>query len=222
MSMPSPLEPVERRLTSQQRHFVELLVGQARGDAVEAVRLMGVSQDERVIRAVAARHLNNPAVQAHLDKLAQSHMPPTEILTLLASHARGDMGDFWEIPEDTAQRPYLNLRKASNLGLTHLIRKLKIGKDGTTELELYDAQAAARDLIKIYNMHRQDSTVRHVIEHVVRGMSGDVRDEVLAALGEMVVGSVVGALPPGEDVVDAEITDEDLAALVEEDGDDDE
>lgn len=199
--LPVPTDNQEApKLTGHQYQFVQLYLTTTRADAVAAVRMMGLSEDEKVLRRIAGRFLNHPAVQWHIQKYAAQQMAPTEVLSLFAAHARGDQGDFWDISEATGQ-PVLNLKRAKELGITRLIKKLAIGKDGQVTLELYDAQAAARELAKIYGLHRQDSNVNIVIEHVLRGLSDEVRDEVMATLG----GLIGGALPAAEeDVIDAE------------------
>lgn len=92
------------------------------------------------------------AIRARIDEKA---MTADEVLTRLAEHARGDMGDFMDI---SSMAFGLNLNKAKELGLTRLIHKIKqrtvthIDKDGeeeetnTIEFELYDAQSALAHL----------------------------------------------------------------------------
>lgn len=201
-ALTGPPEPV---LTPQKRLILEFYLGRCRGDAVEAVRLAGVSEDDRVLRATATRFLNDPAVRYHIEKWTSRHMAPMEILALLASHARGDMGDFWEVPDDPAEPPRLSLRKARELGLTHLIKKLKVGPNGT-EVELYDAQAALKDLAKIEGLYRRDdSSTTIVVQHVLRNMPAELRERVLAS-----VSARAGhALASGneEEAIDVEVTE---------------
>lgn len=204
------LANIEERpnLTGHQHQFISLYLSQTRGDAVAAVRLMGLSDDDRVNKRLAGRFLSHPAVQWHINRFASQHMAPTEILALLAAHARGDQGDFWDI--NAAGEPILNLKRAKELGLTRLIRKLKKGKDGTIELELYDAQSAARDLMKVHGMTRQDSNVHILVEQVVRGLDGGARAELVAALGALMTGEgELGDVIDAEDIVDmAVVADE--------------
>lgn len=214
LPIPTDTSAEAPKLTGHQYQFVQLFLTQTKGDALAAVRLMGLSEDDRVLRRLAGRYLNHPSVQWHIQRYAQHHLAPTEVLALFAAHARGDQGDFWDVSAETGQ-PTLNLKRAKELGLTRLIKKLAIGKDGQVTLELYDAQAAARDLAKIYGLYRQDSNVHVVIEHVLRGLSGDVREEVLAALGGLVGGSLSAE---ADEVIDAEARVEELPSETEEDG----
>lgn len=203
----------EPRLTADQRLWLEFYLGRCKGDAVEAARLAGFSEDERALRRQAQRLLNNPNVRYHIEKWTSRHMAPMEILALLASHARGDMGDFWEISQDPAVPPSLNMRKAAELGLTHLIKKFKIGKDGAIEMELYDAQAALRDLMKVHQMHRQDSNVNVTVQHVLRAMPPEVRERALAAISARMGHALAGGNEESEEVIEAEVTSDDNQAL---------
>src|SRR6266498_487663 len=114
-------------LTGLQHQFVSLYLAQCKGDAVAAVRMMGLSENERAIRRLASRFLSHPAVQWHVNRYASQHMAPTEILALLAAHARGDIGDFYD-EDDEGGPPVFNLRRAKELGITRLIRKFKTSK----------------------------------------------------------------------------------------------
>ena len=93
-------------------------------------------------------------------------MKADEVITALTDMARGDMGDFMDIERMSFS---LNLAKAKEKGLTHLIHKIKdrvvmtSNKDGeetethTIEIELYDAHAAYVDLGRYHKLFT-DST----------------------------------------------------------------
>jgi hypothetical protein len=97
-------------------------------------------------------------IKATLDNKAMS---ADEVLHRLAEHARGNMGDFIDIESMSFS---LNLQKAKELGLTHLIKKVKdrvvmtSNKDGeetethTLEIELYDAKSALDTLAKYHGL----------------------------------------------------------------------
>jgi len=137
-------------------------------------------------------------------------MAPMEILALFASHARGDMGDFWSDPndpDDPDEVPRPSLRKARELGLTHLIKKIKVGKDGSAEIELYDAQAAGRELAKISGLHRRDdSAITVTVQHVLRAMPAEVRERVLASVSAR-MGQALAAGNEEEPPIDVEVTE---------------
>jgi phage terminase small subunit len=93
--------------------------------------------------------------------IAELSMGADEVLLRLAEHARGNMGDFLDISSVSFQ---IDLNKAKELGLTHLIKKVKQkttivsnknGDDVETdqiEIELYDAQAALVQLGKYHGL----------------------------------------------------------------------
>ena len=110
-------------------------------------------------RASAADLLANPniseAIQSRLDEV---HMSSNEALKLTADIARGDVTEFIT--------PFgnIDIDKLRQSGKGRLIKKIKqktvtkIGKGDDsedvevldTEIELYDAQAAVRDILKIH------------------------------------------------------------------------
>jgi phage terminase small subunit len=97
------------------------------------------------------------SIKARLDEKAMS---ANEVLTRLAEHARGDIGDFLDISKVGFE---VDLATAFEAGITHLIKKVKmhtvttLSKDGvetetnTVEIELYDAQAA---LVQLGRYHK--------------------------------------------------------------------
>ena len=102
------------------------------------------------------------AIQA---RLTEVHMSADEALKLTADIARGDVGEFIN---DFGGVTMDEVRKA---GKTRLIKKWKTktvtinGKSEdkevhTEEIELYDAQAALRDILKVHGrfIERQDIT----------------------------------------------------------------
>ena len=94
-------------------------------------------------------------------RLADKAMAADEVIRRLTEHARGDIGDFLDIE---SMSYHINLEKAKELGLTHLIKKVKertvmtSNKSGeetethTFEIELYDAQAALALLGKYHGL----------------------------------------------------------------------
>ncbi len=98
--------------------------------------------------------------EAISQRLSDTAMSADEVLRRLGEHARGNMGDFWDIPAKGA--PTLNLTSEKAQASLHLIKKMKVKTttrtiadipEVTTEIdfELYDAQAA---LEKIGRHHK--------------------------------------------------------------------
>ena len=104
-------------------------------------------------------------------ELAERAMGADEVLKRLAEHARGDMGDFIDIESMSFS---LDLQKAKELGLTHLIREVEdrvvmtSNKDGeetethTMKIKLYDAKSALDTLAKYHGLliDRTDVTTK--------------------------------------------------------------
>lgn len=117
-------------------------------------------------RTSAAELLANPNISEVIQaRLAEVHMSADEALKLTADIARGDVGEFIN---DFGGVTMDEVRKA---GKTRLIKKWKTktvtinGKSEdkevhTEEIELYDAQAALRDILKVHGrfIERQDIT----------------------------------------------------------------
>lgn len=118
-------------------------------------------------RANAAELLAKPSIKAEVtDRLAEIHMGADEALKLTADIARGDITEFIT--------PYgnldIDLLKKSGKG--RLVKKIKqktvtkIGKGERdedtevleTELELYSAQEAIRDVLKVHEKIKDPST----------------------------------------------------------------
>ena len=115
-----------------------------------------------VARANASDLLAIPNIaEAIQTRLSEVHMSADEALKLLADQARGDIAEVMEIYSTGFN---LDMQKAKDAGLTKLIHKVRqktttiIGKNESDddkeitelEVELYDAQAALRDILKIH------------------------------------------------------------------------
>lgn len=132
----------------------------------QAAITAGYSQ--KTAYSMGARLLKNVEIaEAISQRLSETAMSADEVLRRLGEHARGNMGDFWDIPEKEKDgvsvqngSPTLNLIKAKDK--LHLVKKMKVKTtvrtvadipETTTEIdfELYDAQAA---LEKIGRHHK--------------------------------------------------------------------
>lgn len=93
--------------------------------------------------------------EAISQRLSETAMSADEVMRRLGEHARGNMGDFWQIPDKGA--PSLDLTSEKAKASLHLIKKMKVKTtkrviadidEVTTEIdfELYDAQAALEKL----------------------------------------------------------------------------
>ena len=129
-------------------------------------------KNRNVARANAAKLLATSNVKEEVGRRLDEHtMQANEVLARWGDISRGDMGDFMQI-EGVAS--YLDLEKAKELGLLHLIKKVKdrvvmtSDKDGNEtethhmEIELYDALAAQTLIGKYHGLlvDRADITTK--------------------------------------------------------------
>jgi phage terminase small subunit len=136
------------RLSNKQKMFIEeyLISFNATQAAIDA------GYSEKSAATIGSENIRKPHISKAIKKrLSERAMSADEVLDRLANMARGDMGDFMDIGSISIS---LDLNKAKDLGLTHLIKKVKdrsvmtIDKDGietethTLEVELHDAQSA--------------------------------------------------------------------------------
>src|SRR5262245_18150974 len=150
-------------LTKKQRDFITSYL-----DCWNATKAaLDAGYSERTARSIGSENLTKPDIKAAIEARIAQIMPKGEVLTRLAEHARGDMGDFLTIGEEdvvieqrtragdlietiTARHEVarLDLRKAAEAGKLHLIKSYSRTDKGE-KAELYDAQTALREWVKI-------------------------------------------------------------------------
>ena len=129
-------------------------------NAAESARKAGYSVHSAY--AIGWELLRKPEIKAEIQtRLDEAHMSADEALKLTADIARGDMAQLMDISSVGFN---LDMEAAKEKGLTKLIKKVKqktttyIAKKESEEdrevteleVELYDAQAAARDILKVH------------------------------------------------------------------------
>lgn len=151
MAKPSALV-VDGKLTNKQKMFIEQYFI-CHLDATDAAMIVYKCKDRSVARSIGAENLAKPGIRARVDaRLAQFHLTADEVLARIAFHARGSMAEF--LDPDSGTIDTAHAKDAQALGLIKRYRTKQIinAKDDTetleTEVELYDAQAALRDLGK--------------------------------------------------------------------------
>lgn len=126
-------------LTTKQRAFIDLYLGECHFNGSEACRKAGYSAKNANVQA--SQNLANPNIQkAIANRLADMQISADEVLTTLAEQARGTMDDFLTF-YDGGRIPAIDFDKARQRGKLHLLKKFSVTKAGIT-FELYDAQAA--------------------------------------------------------------------------------
>lgn len=146
-----------KKLTRKQEAFIDAYLVCFNG--AEAARRAGYS--EKTARTIASNLLAAVDISEQIkSRMAEVHMSADEALKLTADIARGDIAQLMDI---TSMGGVVDLKTAQERGLTKLIKKIKQkttirnaktaeGEDSETheiELELYDAQTALRDILKV-------------------------------------------------------------------------
>lgn len=142
------------KLTPKQQAFIERYLVSYNG--AESARLAGYSP--KTARFQAAALLTNPNVKAAIaERIKELTATTNEVWTRLTAMSRGSMDDF-------VRGESLDLDRARDRGVMHLIKKVKVrtttiskseGEDietHETEVELYDAQSATVQLAKLLGM----------------------------------------------------------------------
>lgn len=140
-------------LTDREQRFVDIYVVCLNGsEAMRRVWAIEGFAGKRPDQA-AYDYLRNPEIRAAIDaRLAESVMPPNEILARLTDQARVSVADFFTVK---GRGLTLDLKKAADLGVLHLIKSYKKTRQGTT-VEFYDTQAALIQLGKHYGLWTAD------------------------------------------------------------------
>lgn len=113
-------------------------------NATEAARRAGYKWPDRQGQEKKAKFAAE--IKAFLD---EKIMSADEALLLLSDQARADISDFLKF-YDGVKDPFIDLSSAKDKGVLHLVKKIKYNDKGQPEIELYDAQAALRDILKIH------------------------------------------------------------------------
>lgn len=147
-----------KKLTNKQRVFIdEYLID---FNATQAAIRAGYSA--KTAGSIGAENLTKPEIKEEIEaRLAEVHMSADEALKRISEIARGDIAQIMDI---SGVGFSLNMAMAKELGLTKLIKKVKqktvthIAKSESDEdrevveleVELYDSQAALRDILKLH------------------------------------------------------------------------
>ncbi len=141
-------------LTGKQALFVEAYL--KCWNKTESARQAGYAGNDATLGAIGYENFKKPEIFEEIQRrISETAMSADEVLMRLGDHARGNMGDFWQIPDKGS--PSLDLTSEKAKANLHLIKKMKVKTtvrtiadipETTTEIdfELYDAQAALEKL----------------------------------------------------------------------------
>lgn len=143
------LPPCPAGLTDKEWMFVLLYTSACWLNGTRAAIAAGYS--EKSARSIASENLAKPDIrQAVDDRLKAFQMGADEVLARIADKARASLEDFLHIQLDPKGEPAdvrLDLAKAARLGKMHLLKKITFHEmGGVKSIELWDSQAADRDL----------------------------------------------------------------------------
>jgi len=132
--------------------FVEHYLGESSGSAVDAARRAGYRWPEKL----GPRLVKASAVQAAIDaRGATAALASNEVLARVAEVASFDLLDFMRVDQDGGCK--VNLKLVKRLGLGHLIKRLRINKDGTQDIELEPKAPALVKLGEHYKLWKGEA-----------------------------------------------------------------
>lgn len=131
---------VEAYLSGSAERFVDGKVRNSYLNATQAARVAGYAKPGQEGHSL----LKNPEIRAAIDeRMKDLEIRTEQIIAREMDVATGDIGDFAEVLEQPNIPRMLD--KAKELGISHLIKKLKENDQGV-EIQLYDAHQA-RELL---------------------------------------------------------------------------
>ena len=156
-----------KRLTGKQSMFINAyLINGFNG--TQAAITAGYSR--RWARMIAHENLSKHYIQEAIKSIFDEYgMSAAEVIARLSAHARGDIGDIWDMTTHT-----INWKAARSHGLTLLIKRIRrkttrtLYPDGSMSetieesIELHDSQFALMLLTKHYNSGPQSVTVSRI------------------------------------------------------------
>jgi hypothetical protein len=154
-----------RSLSCRQRLFIEYYLGESSRSPVDAARRAGYRSPERL----GPRLVKHPAVQAAIDVgEAPAAMTSNEVLARLADVAAVDLLDFVDVDRD--RRVKVDLKLVKRLGLGYLIKRLRIHKDGTQEIELEPKVPALIKLGEQYKLWKGEAQSELTLVDLAKGL----------------------------------------------------
>jgi Terminase small subunit len=135
-----------RSLTYRQRLFVESYLGESSKSPVDAARRAGYRWPEKLGPLLVKKSRIQAAIDADV---ATSAMTSNEVLARLADVAAADVLEFFD--SDRRGRAKVDLKLVKRLGLGHLLKRLRMNKDGTPDLEL---EPKAPALVKLGDYYK--------------------------------------------------------------------
>ncbi len=119
-----------RPLNFRQRLFIEFYLGESSGSATDAARRAGY----RAPHPEGARLLRRPSIRAAIDaRVAEAATTGHEVLARVADIANSNLLDFLDLSK--GDDGTVSLKMIKQLGLGHVVKRIRTRKDGTREIE---------------------------------------------------------------------------------------
>ena len=173
------------RFTAKQQAFIDWYVILLNG--TEAARRAGYKGNDVTLAAVAYENLRKPHIRAEIDsRLRERALTADEAVSRMGDIARGNLTDYI----DRFGNVDIERMKADGNG--HLLKKYKRTKRTIRrkdeepedieqiEIELYPADAALRDILKIHGKYgplgTEDDPIQHRVKFIDYGLKTDDSD----------------------------------------------
>ncbi len=156
-----------RPLTYKQRLFVQFYLGESSAEAVDAARRAGYCRPE----TMAPRLVKNPRVQAAISAGADSDsaaMSSSEVLARVAEVASADLLDFLHVSETGIAQ--VDLKQTRRRGIGHLIKRLRVNRNGTQEIELEPRLPALIKLGEHYKLWKVEAEPQVTLVDIAKNM----------------------------------------------------
>ncbi len=176
------------QLTYMQRMFIEYYLGKASGSAVVAARQAGYSCPE----TLGPRLARNPRIRAAIDARVgnTAAITASEILARIADIATADIMDFIQVEGEDVYK--VNLKQIKEIGAGHVIRRLRINKDGTIQIELEPRLPALIKLGEYFKLWDREAESQFTLVDLAKSLKE--KHERLRASGQY--DQPAEALPP--------------------------
>lgn len=159
---------LKKEISFQEALFVEnyLSNGFHAGRAAEAANYQGL--EAGAYGKVGAGVLRKDAIRRIVARrIAAKAMTADEILAEWAGVAKADMSNFLSvrhtmdpITEQPMTIAVADMQKASDLGMLHMVKKAKVGSDGSFTFELRDQDKALEQIARHLGMFEKDNTLQ--------------------------------------------------------------
>jgi Terminase small subunit len=160
-----------RPLNYRQRLFVAYYLGQSSGSAADAARKAGYKWPETQGPRLLKRSEIRAAIAARVETAAIS---ADEVLARLADTATSDLMDFIEVEGTDDWK--VDLKRIKQLGLGHLIKRLRKNKDGSSDIELEPRAIALVKLGDHYNLWKGEAQAQLTLVELAKSLEDEDED----------------------------------------------